>query len=63
MRQVRQYSPPALKKPFVGKRAIPNPQRLLGLFPGYRPIYSALLRNHDLAEDGPILHFLGVKRS
>lgn len=50
---------PALAKPFVGKRVIPNPQRLVRWFSGYRPVSTALLRNHDLAQDGPIVHFLG----
>lgn len=52
---------PALDRPFVGKEIIPNPDRLMSYFRGYRPIYTALLRNHQLVEDGPILCFLGVK--
>jgi len=49
---------PALDRDFVGKSAMPNPEALAQLFAEYRPVYSATLRNHELEEDGPILHLL-----
>lgn len=52
---------PALDRPFVGKEIIPGPDALLAHLGGYAPLYTALLRNHDLEGDGPILHFLGRK--
>ncbi len=52
---------PALDGPYVGKEVIPNPNALMEYFPNYDPVYTALLRNHQLVQDGPILHFLGIK--
>jgi SAM-dependent methyltransferase len=52
---------PALDSGFVGKEVIPNPDALLEFFSGYDPVYTALLRNHHLAKDGPVLHRLAVK--
>lgn len=52
---------PALDSPFVGKEVIPDPDALLAFFPNYEPLYTARLRQHRLVNDGPILHFLGLK--
>lgn len=52
---------PALNGSFVGKDVIPTPDALLRYFPNYDPLYTALLRNHRIVKDGPILHFLGIK--
>jgi len=52
---------PALERSFVGKAVIPSPEALLAYFPNYELITTALLRNHELVSDGPILHFLGRK--
>lgn len=52
---------PALDRLFVGKGVIPHPDALLAFFPNYEPLYTARIRNHRLVNDGPILHFLGMK--
>lgn len=52
---------PALDRPFVGKDVIPSPDALLAYFPNYEWLHTALLRNHRLAGDGPILHALGTR--
>lgn len=52
---------PGLESPYVGKEVIPTPDALIEYFSNFDPIYSARLRNHHLVNDGPILHFLGVK--
>lgn len=52
---------PALDGPYVGKEVIPNPDALMKYFSNYNPVYTALLRNHQLVKDGPILHFLCIK--
>ena len=49
---------PVLDREFVGKSVIPNPDALVSLFTEYRPVYSAMLRNHGLETDGPIAHLL-----
>jgi len=49
---------PALDDAFVGKDVLPNPDALMGHFSEYKLIYTAVLRNHELVKDGPILHFL-----
>src|SRR5206468_815354 len=49
---------PALDREFVGKSVIPNPDTLMSRFTGYRWVFSAILRNHELEADGPILHLL-----
>lgn len=52
---------PALDSSFVGKEVIPTPEALMTYFPNYDPVYTAFLRNHNLVNDGPILHFMGTK--
>jgi SAM-dependent methyltransferase len=52
---------PALDRPFVGKEIISSPEHLLSHLAAYRPVHTALLRNHELTNDGPILHFLGTR--
>lgn len=52
---------PALDSPYVGKEVIPNPEALIANFSDYDPLYTALLRNHLLVKDGPLLNFLGIK--
>ncbi len=52
---------PALESNFTGKDVIPDPDALLSFFPEYRPVFSARLRNHEFAGDGPTLHFLGER--
>ena len=52
---------PALNGQFVGKEVIPTPEKLMDYFCNYDLVYSARCRNHHLLEDGPILHFLGIK--
>lgn len=54
---------PALDKPFVGKDVIPSPEALIRILGEYRPLLTAILRNHHLENDGPILHFLGTKEA
>lgn len=53
---------PALHTSFVGKEVIPSPDALLGYFQNYELLHTALLRNHLLLGDGPMLHALGRKR-
>jgi SAM-dependent methyltransferase len=50
---------PALDRPFIGKETIPSPEALLNLFPSLVPLSTAVIRNHPLANDGPILHHVG----
>ncbi len=52
---------PALDSAFVGKEVIASPEQLKGYFSEYTPLYSAVLSNHTLVKDGPILHFLCQK--
>lgn len=52
---------PALDHYYVGKEQISGPDELINYFLRYTPIHTALLRNHRMAGDGPILHFLGAK--
>jgi SAM-dependent methyltransferase len=54
---------PALHRVYVGKDRISGPDQLISYFPQYEPVYTARLRNHRLSDDGPILRFLGAKRS
>lgn len=54
---------PAPDRPFVGQSALPSPEALLARLVHYQPVYTALLRNHHLVNDGPIVHFLGRKRA
>lgn len=54
---------PRLDRPYVGKDVIPNPDAIVAYMSSFDPIYTALLRNHELSNDGPVLHFLGVKKA
>ena len=53
---------PALESAFIGKEVIPTPEALLAHMRPYEPVHTACLRDHRLKQDGPILHFLGVRR-
>jgi SAM-dependent methyltransferase len=52
---------PALESAFIGKEVIGSPEVLKEYFSAYAPLYTAILRNHRLVKDGPVLHFLAVK--
>lgn len=52
---------PALDRPFIGKETIPSPEALVNFFPSLVPVSTAVVRNHALANDGPILHYIGLK--
>lgn len=54
---------PALAKPFVGKEAIPHPEALLARLSRYTPISTVVLQDYQQPADGPILHFLGGRRT
>jgi hypothetical protein len=52
---------PAIDRPFVGKETIPSPEALTSRFTAIDPVHSAVLFNHHQPEEGPILHWMGLK--
>lgn len=52
---------PNLESQFVGKGVIPSPDSLRSRFAAFNPLYTALLQNHSVINDGPILHYLGMR--
>jgi SAM-dependent methyltransferase len=55
---------PNLKRPFIGKRAIPDPDALMARFLGaYTPEYSCQCRRHLQPQEGPMTMALLCKAS
>lgn len=54
---------PSLDTNFVGKEIIDSPERLIGYFSTrYEPIYKIVVQRYESVDDGPLLHYLGVKK-
>ena len=56
---------PALDEPFVGKKIINSPEKLMDILVNglnLEPIYSMLLRRYKFKDGGPILLFSGKKK-
>ncbi len=52
---------PALDRPYVGREVIDGPATLLAKFARFRTLRSAVLRDHAVAEDGPICVLLASR--
>lgn len=58
---IGQFFPP-LHRPFVGKEIIPDPNALIAFFHQFLPVSQSLVIDHELPNDGPVLHYLTQKK-
>ena len=54
---------PELGSDFVGKDIIPTPQAMMDYFPNYKPVSTAILKQHTSEGESLFLHFLAVRGS